>query len=76
MSKVCIVCNKHKVMGGHVKRRGMARIKGGAGRKITGRSKRAFHPNIQNIRIVTENGTAMRANVCTKCLKAGKVKKA
>jgi large subunit ribosomal protein L28 len=76
MSKVCIICNKHMVMGGHIARRGMARAKGGAGRKITGRSKRAFKPNIQNIRIVTANGTVTRANVCTKCLKAGKIKKA
>jgi len=76
MSKVCVICEKHKVMGGHIARRGMARIKGGAGRKITGRSRRAFHPNIQKIRIVTDGGRITRANVCTKCLKAGKVKKA
>lgn len=76
MSKVCIICDKHMVMGGHIARRGMARIKGGAGRKITGRSKRAFKPNVQKIRIVIGKGTVKTAYVCTKCLKAGKVKKA
>ncbi|HQP92197.1 MAG TPA: L28 family ribosomal protein [Candidatus Omnitrophota bacterium] len=76
MSKVCVICSKHKSIGGHIARRGMARIKGGAGRKITGRSKRPFSPNVQLLRIVSENGTAKRAYVCTKCLKAGKVKKA
>ncbi|HAJ57148.1 MAG TPA: 50S ribosomal protein L28 [Candidatus Omnitrophica bacterium] len=76
MSKVCIICEKHMSMGGHIARRGMARIKGGAGRKITGRSKRTFKPNIQKLRIVTGNGTVRASYVCTKCLKAGKVKKA
>ena len=76
MSKVCIICHKHKVIGRHVARRGMARIKGGAGRKITGRSKRSFMPNLQHMRIVLANGRVITTYVCTKCLKAGKVKKA
>ena len=76
MSKVCVVCDKRRVMGGHIARRGMARAKGGAGRKITGRSKRAFKPNIQKIRIVLASGQVVSSYVCTKCLKAGKVRKA
>jgi large subunit ribosomal protein L28 len=38
-------------------------------RKIT---KRRFDPNIQRVR-ATVNGTRKRLNVCTGCLKAGKV---
>lgn len=38
-------------------------------RKIT---KRRFNPNIQRVRAVV-NGTPKRMNVCTGCLKAGKV---
>jgi large subunit ribosomal protein L28 len=38
-------------------------------RKIT---KRRFNPNIQRVRAVV-NGTPKRLNVCTGCLKAGKV---
>ncbi len=76
MSKVCIVCDKKPVRGGHIARRGMARANGGAGRKITGRSKRSFKPNVQKLRILGPNGAATTAYVCTKCLKAGKVKKA
>jgi large subunit ribosomal protein L28 len=38
-------------------------------RKIT---KRRFDPNIQRVRAVV-NGTPKRLNVCTGCLKAGKV---
>jgi large subunit ribosomal protein L28 len=38
-------------------------------RKIT---KRRFNPNIQRVR-ATVNGAPKRLNVCTGCLKAGKV---
>lgn len=76
MAKVCVVCKKKKSFGGHIARRGMARAKGGAGRKITGRSRRTFKPNVQRMRIVNEHGAVTTSYVCTKCLKAGKVKKA
>ena len=33
---------------------------------------RTFHPNIQRVSCV-ENGRSVKKNVCTKCLKAGKV---
>jgi large subunit ribosomal protein L28 len=36
------------------------------------RTKRRFNPNIQRVR-TTINGTPKRLNVCTSCLKAGKV---
>ncbi|MFH0876819.1 MAG: 50S ribosomal protein L28 [Candidatus Omnitrophota bacterium] len=76
MSKICIICDKTTVVGRHVARRGMARAKGGAGRKITGRSKRTFKPNLQKIRILNKHNQTVSAYVCTKCLKAGKVRKA
>jgi large subunit ribosomal protein L28 len=76
MAKTCIVCGKHTVVGGHIARRGMARAKGGAGRKITGRSKRTFKPNVQRVRIVLPSGQVKTVYVCTKCLKAGKIRKA
>jgi len=38
-------------------------------------SKRRFNPNLQRIRVLLA-GKAMRAYVCTRCLKAGKVQKA
>jgi large subunit ribosomal protein L28 len=38
-------------------------------------TKRRFNPNLQKIRILV-NGTAKRAYVCTRCLKAGKIQKA
>ncbi len=36
------------------------------------RTKRRWVPNIQRVRVV-EGGTPKRRNVCTSCLKAGKV---
>jgi large subunit ribosomal protein L28 len=36
------------------------------------RTKRRWNPNIQRVRTV-QNGTPKRLNVCTSCLKAGKV---
>lgn len=39
------------------------------------RTARTFKPNVQKIR-VNENGTPKKMNVCTKCLKSGKVQRA
>jgi large subunit ribosomal protein L28 len=38
------------------------------------RSKRRWNPNIQRVRAVV-NGTTKRAQVCTSCIRAGKVEK-
>ena len=38
------------------------------------RSKRRWNPNVQRIRI-WDDGTVRRANVCTACMKAGKVQR-
>jgi large subunit ribosomal protein L28 len=38
-------------------------------------TRRRFDPNLQKVRIV-ERGAPVRAYVCTRCLKAGKVTKA
>jgi large subunit ribosomal protein L28 len=38
-------------------------------------TKRRFEPNLQRVRILV-NGAARRVQVCTRCLKSGKVEKA
>jgi large subunit ribosomal protein L28 len=38
------------------------------------RTKRRFNPNIQRVRALV-NGSPQRLNVCTGCLRAGKVQK-
>lgn len=63
MSKICEVCGKAPV----------------AGRSISHShrvSNRMFRPNVQKITIKGKNGQVRKANVCTKCMKAGKVERA
>ena len=62
MSKVCEICGKAPV----------------AGRSISHShrvSNRVFRPNVQKVTI-KKDGKVRHANVCTKCLKAGKVERA
>ncbi|UCD55275.1 MAG: 50S ribosomal protein L28 [Candidatus Omnitrophota bacterium] len=75
MSKVCFICGKRPVAGRSITRRGLAKKKGGVGQRITGISRRRFLPNLQMVRAIIK-GKRQRVRVCTKCLKAGKVKKA
>ena len=75
MSKICEICGKKPAAGRTIKRRGLAKKKGGVGMKITGINIRRFLPNLKLVRAIV-NGTPVRIRVCVKCLKAGKVKKA
>lgn len=62
MSKRCEICDKTKVFGNQVSF---------SHRK----SRRTWSPNIQRVRAVV-NGATKRINVCTKCLRSGKVERA
>ncbi|MFH0911957.1 MAG: 50S ribosomal protein L28 [Planctomycetota bacterium] len=75
MSRVCDICGKGVSFGKQYSRRGLARAKGGAGQKITGKTARTFAPNIQKIRILNATGGVKRARVCTACIKSGRVRK-
>lgn len=75
MSKICYICGKKTHAGRNIKRRGLAKSKGGVGKKITGITRRVFKPNLLKIRINTPQGKK-RVLVCTKCLKKSKVEKA
>ena len=59
----CEFCGKKRQMGNRVSH-------------ANNRTKHAFKPNIQKIRIREKNGTVRRAYVCSKCIKSGKVQKA
>ena len=63
MSKVCEVCGKHPAAGRNVSR----------SHRVTNR---VFRPNIQKVTIKDAKGHVRKANVCTSCLKAGKVTRA
>ena len=74
MARVCELSGKHTVVGNQYTRRGLAKQKGGVGRKITGKTLRTFKPNIQRVRAVV-NGRVMRIKVCAKYLRRGAVTK-
>ena len=74
MAKICYVCGKKPVAGRSIVRRGLAKKKGGVGRRITGVSGRRFLPNLKIVRALVD-GSIKRIKVCTKCIKAGKVTK-
>ena len=75
MSRICECCGKRPSTGNKVTRRGLAKHKGGVGRKITGISRRQFRPNLQRVRIQIPGGGVKRMRVCTQCLRSGKVSK-
>ena len=62
MSKVCSVCGKAPVAGRNVSH----------SHRVTNR---LFRPNIQKVHAVVD-GRKQKVNVCTKCMKAGKITRA
>ena len=71
MSRVCAVTGRRTRVGNKVKRRGLAKKDGGVGRRVTGRSKRKFKPNLQPVRILTPEGTVMTLKLSTTVIKRG-----
>lgn len=74
MSRACDFCGKKTSFGKQYARRGLAKAKGGVGRKITGKTRRKFLPNLQKVRAIV-NGGVQRVRACTQCIRAGKVVK-
>ena len=74
MSRVCSICGKRTHVGRTIARRGLAKSKGGVGRKTTGVTKRKFKPNIQKVRAVVD-GETQRVKVCTACIRSGRITK-
>ncbi|MDR0852575.1 MAG: 50S ribosomal protein L28 [Clostridiales Family XIII bacterium] len=62
MSKKCAVCGKGQVSGNNVSHSNR-------------HSKRKWNVNIQSVR-VSEGGSIKHLNVCTSCLRSGKVTRA
>lgn len=74
MSRVCYFTGKRTISGRSITRRGKAKHLGGVGRKITGKSKRKFKPNIQKVRAVVD-GKVCRIKVSAKAIHMGLVEK-
>ncbi len=62
MAFICEICGKGKQAGNNVSHSNR-------------HTKRAWKPNIQQVRAVVE-GSVKRVNVCTRCLRSGKVNRA
>lgn len=62
MSRICSVCGKRPIVGNNVSH---------SHRK----TKRLWKPNLQKIRVL-ESGRILRKNVCTRCIRTGKIEKA
>ena len=75
MARVCEICGKRSQKGNSVETRGKAKYLGGVGTKITGITRRTFKPNLQRIKITTENGTTKTVRVCTQCMRSGAIKR-
>lgn len=74
MSRVCEITGRRTRTGNVVTRRGLAKKKGGVGRRVTGRSKRKFKPNIQKVRILTPEGSVVTMRLSTKAIKRGVIR--
>jgi len=75
MPRMCQICNKTVAFGRTYSRRGLAKKKGGVGRRITGKSLRKFAPNLQKVRVLS-GGSVKRMRVCTACIRSGRIQKA
>lgn len=62
MARVCEVCNKGRVSGNQVSHSNR-------------HNKRTWEPNLRKVKAVV-GGTVKRVNVCTRCLRSGKVERA
>jgi large subunit ribosomal protein L28 len=74
MSRVCYFTGKRTRAGRSIARRGKAKYLGGVGRKVTGRTKRKFKPNIQTVRAVVD-GRVVRIKASAKAISRGLVVK-
>jgi large subunit ribosomal protein L28 len=59
----CAVCGKQRIIGNNVSH-------------ANNRTKRLIKPNLQRMRVITNNGVKKKLYVCTRCLRSGVVKKA
>ena len=63
MSKKCEICGKGQVSGNNVSH-------------SMRHTRRKWNANIHTVRVVAENRTVRRANVCTRCIRSNKVNRA
>ena len=62
MAKVCEICGKKPLVGYNISH-------------AHNKTNRRWFPNIQKVRVLIK-GASQRLNVCTRCIRAGKIEKA
>ncbi len=63
MARECYVCGKKPTYGNNVSH-------------ANNKTRRRWLPNLQRVRIQTDEGENQRVRVCTRCISAGKIRKA
>ena len=63
MSRKCEICGKKPQFGHNVSH-------------ANNKTQKIQNPNVQKIKIKGDSGQTKRANVCTRCLRSGKIQKA
>lgn len=63
MARVCYVCAKGPTFGNNVSH-------------ANNKTRRRWLPNLRRVHIETKEGERMRVRVCTRCISAGKIRKA
>lgn len=74
MPRECVFTGRKTTFGNKLRYRGKAKYLGGVGKKITGKTKRKFRPNIQTVTAVVD-GRAQRVKVSAKAIRMGLVEK-
>jgi large subunit ribosomal protein L28 len=74
MTLECAITGKKPGRGYSYARRGKAKYLGGVGRKVTGKTRRRFKPNLQRVKIDID-GTVQTVRVCVKAIRGGLVKR-
>ncbi|OIP65531.1 MAG: 50S ribosomal protein L28 [Nitrospirae bacterium CG_4_9_14_3_um_filter_53_35] len=62
MSRKCEICGKGRLTGNNVSH-------------ANNKTKKVSYPNIQSVRAIHQ-GSVRKMNVCTRCIRSGKVRKA
>lgn len=74
MPRVCSFTGRKTSVGRSLRYRGKAKYLGGVGKKITGKTKRSFKPNLQTVNAVVD-GKPQRVKASAKAVRMGLVVK-
>lgn len=74
MARECHFTGRKTTVGNTLEYRGRAKYLGGVGKKITGKNKRKFRPNVQNVTALVD-GKPQRVKASAKALRTGLVQK-